>query len=180
MATCAICLTPIAGGQKMKIIDTEVIHATCAIHLVHHRTRGQRDRVAVEQLAADLERERRAFADANHRAATADARAKELERQVSNLRANEGHVVDNLEGVLREVDALKHDREGYRRARDRIRVERDAAIVERDAARRELALHQTIGAGIAPQTAPSGSGSPQTPERDATEIRFSLLELDKS
>lgn len=95
-----------------------------------------------------------------------EARAKSIER-----------VIDSVSADNRSLRAQTVDLTGRLGRRT---TERDEAIAQRDAARREAALHQTIqGAPArAPEVAPPATEPlPQQEEKDASVIRFELLEL---
>ena len=163
MATCAVCLSPILEPQRFVVDGTEVLHRACA----------QASHTTV------LQRAQRATAAALHEAANAQRRELELRSKVATLEGRIARYEADLSSIRRDMRvALRHH--GI------TRTERDTAIDERDAARREAALYQTLAAArqgtpsvsSAPDSTASSAGPVAPAERDPTEQRMSLLELD--
>lgn len=163
-ATCAACLSPIAAGDRFVLSGTEVFHRTCARGI----NRSQRTRMELRIL--ELERELAA-----ERAA------------VQNLRGAADAELNIARKIKREVEGMDRDLRVARAGRDA--ALRDSAYwQERHAAaerskallRSEIdALTEAARVRVAPP--PQGGETPAATkdDRDATEIRFSLLELDK-
>src|SRR5271170_6353633 len=159
-AVCAACLQPIRSGTPFVLAGTEVFHrnASCASRIA--QSVGWRTRVERDQLRIDVDEARGEIARTQHKLElTRDDRARAQEAQ------------RRAETQLRTSD----------RRRQAAENDREMAIVERDRAMRELAIVRQFG-----QPAAVSAGSVTTPEstpakddRDASEVRFSLLELDK-
>ena len=154
----------------MVVIGTEVAHSECAKQPVNTITLGQRYKSDNDRLRAELERERRAFGEANHRLALEVETRRKVERERDGYKLQIDSVEANLSSILDEVKRLKADRDEYRIARDR-------AVAERDAARREAALYQQLSGASGSGDGPSADKG-QSEEKDGTVVRFSLLELD--
>jgi CRISPR/Cas system-associated endonuclease Cas1 len=150
MASCAVCRHPIARRADVCVQDTEVIHRGCA--------GGATVR---QKLEHELAESMRTAEQLTRAALLAQELAASRLRQLSSAVA--GRAADN-------TDNAREQRELLRRARDAESTARRMEA-ERDAARRELALYQ---ATAAPQP------QPERDERDASEVRFSLLEIDRS
>lgn len=164
-ATCAICLVPIGKGEKFALVETEVVHRRCIASPTARQTILTRARLT----AVEAERQREAY-----RIALQSERAHG--ENLARARAAEATELANLRYAL---DRMRDERDSVKTRLDLARRERDEAMAARDAARREAALHQTIQAARA-DPAPA----PEIPvvakdDRDAAEIRFSLLELDE-
>jgi len=158
-ATCAACLDAISPREKFVLSGTECFHARCAM------TRGTAQsvrrrleleiidhRAAIERLRADLTSER---STARH------------ERQVTARIAKER---DELSAEVRDAARQREQLiDIHRTAERRLTAEYERVLVERDQARREIAVLRD-----------HPDSKPENTDRDATEIRFSLLELDKT
>lgn len=170
-AQCALCLRPLT--KPFSISGTEVFHAECAKQVslarpsVHAKVsiKAAKQAGRIAELEADLAYARREV-----------DMLKRLERENQRLVA-----LDVEAARLRRELAAAGERESeYRRQRDEARRERDAANANVMAA--ELELRNALAAGRAAMQATervggSADGKPAD-SRDATEIRFSLLDLD--
>lgn len=154
---CAVCRVPLAKGEKFVMQASEVVHARC----VGGQTMATRLKLDNIEARRQLEEIR------------GDVRRAQNELMASRLEAKD------LRAELKAALATRGD---YKDQRDAARRERDQAIAERDAARREAALHQTIQQSIpvTPAAGPASAPAPDKPrdDRDPTEVRFSLLDLD--
>lgn len=148
--SCAACLQPLVHGVKYVLVGTEVIHSSCA------RAGMQ---TLVQKLQSQLSLARQESARWQSEAATA-----RYELRIANA------LGDELETARSGVARLE-------RQAARMLQERNEALAARDAAKRELALRDAIGT---PRVATPDATETQRAEdkRDATEVRFSLLELD--
>mgnify|MGYP001617547823 CR=1 FL=1 len=152
-ATCAVCMAPIIKGvDKFAISGTEVIHARC---VGAGATVGTRRKL----------------------------RIIEQTQTIDNLRSEIGsHLVAAREERVRRAGVESREAD-YRRQRDEARRERDEAMAARDAAVREVGLRQALGivarADPAPRTEVVPVPEQANDDRDASEIRFSLLEIDE-
>lgn len=147
MAICAICQGALTHAQRFLITDqAEVVHRSCV--RPGRTTIGQR-------LRQDL-------ASARQEAASAHVALTNALREIASLRAQS----------TADHEVAEESR------RDRAQMTRQLAQArrERDAARREAALHQTIGPR--PATTPNPTTTDATEDtRDPTVVRFSLLDL---
>lgn len=152
-ATCAICLQPIVAGNDVRVFGTEVMHRACASS--GRATVGTRLQQENAKLRSDLveaqERARRLEGD------WAIVRKNDSVRSAAALRVVEQHLFEAL-----------GDRDAARAAEATTGRLLTQALRERDEARAELARRTQ-----APDVSP-----PAEDERDATEIRFSLLDMD--
>lgn len=162
-ATCAVCLTPIMKPEKFVLSGTEVFHARCVVAYGTTNSVVNKQRQQAADLRAQIERLRYELEHEKQRA--------DHERTVAQRIAGERERMGNDLGV-----ALS-DARSWRVRMEEARRERDEAVAARDASRREALLHQTIqGTPVAPAVA--ATPEPVKDERDSTEVRFSLLELD--
>jgi chromosome segregation ATPase len=159
-AACAICLQPIGNKEQFVLAGTEVFHPSCAGQRGIHVSVRNRQR---EQLAA-LEEQLRGTKAA---ALNLEPRIRRLESEIHSARQSHEAMSANLQQAL-------NNEASWRRRYEEVRDERARFEVERDAARRELALMRQLGYQL-PE--PTGKVTPED-TRDATEIRFSLLDLD--
>lgn len=170
-AVCAACRTPIAKGEKFVLQRTEVFHERCVTRSARSVRAELELRLAglegdIAQLRYEVESTK---ATADHNFKVAERIRAERDRLADQLRSRES----NLRAVQRQRDRERADRE---------QLERDLRDV-RDAVERMRAAQPPV-APAAPVTAPTGSPQVPTPaqeetdSRDATEIRFGLLELD--
>lgn len=170
-ATCAACLGPIAKGERFVLSRTEVFHARCVTAIARSmRAKLEQEVIRlghdVSQLADD---QRRLTETANAASRRADSVSRLLEREreegAAKFRASE-----------RAKDAAIRDRDISRARADQLETERDAA-------RRELAVMRQYGTATTPAPAATPAPAPTAVEpakdqRDDSEIRFSLLEID--
>lgn len=170
-AICAGCLKPIGSKEKFVLASSEVFHKTCIPLIPQSRLWKMKQEML--RMHGELENEKAEKAMLRNEVA-------DLERDVANMRSSRNLARDEVTRFQREAiraDELvrtANDRanEMSRRAQ-RMGSERDAAIARAEAAERELALHRALG----PVTQPAeAEGTPGSDDRDATEIRFSLLE----
>jgi hypothetical protein len=163
-ASCAACLAPIATGERFVLSGTEVFHRTCARGI--NRSKATRLELRVTELERDLQLAR------------------------NNLAASRGFG----ESRAQLADRIQRDKDAVDRDLQKARAARDAALrdssywQERFAAAERLLVRTRADADAAeairarpPPPPPQGSENPPVAkdDRDATEIRFSLLELDK-
>lgn len=160
---CAVCAKPIAKPQKWKISGTEVFHEACVVAYGTAGSLSHRQQRQIADLRADIERLRYEVESEKHKAA--------------HERANAKRIADERDRQGNELGQALVDVRAYRLRMEEARRDRDEATAQRDAARREAQLHQTIqGAPAAP--APISTPEVAKDERDATEVRYSLMELD--
>jgi len=160
---CAVCVAEILGDEKFVLAGTEVFHVRCVKAKGTLSSVGNRRKAMLSELKTQM-------ATLESRAQIAEARARSIESSREIAQAELVRVKEQLYEHTRLVD-------DYREQRDRARRERDEAVAARDAARRENALMQQVGHQT-PQTPTSSDPAAQDDGKDATEKRFSLLELD--
>jgi hypothetical protein len=159
---CAACLISLGNGEKFVLMGTEVVHPGCVgrqtertklLMRLNEETR-RAGNLAIEERR---QREMAVAADREHLRVSAELReVKETMRRRFHLE-----------------DEYRAQRDNARAERDRAFALRDEALRAAEAARREAALHQTLG------PAPAAPATPEVKdERDPSEIRFSLLDLD--
>lgn len=172
MATCAACRKPIRNGQKIALSGPEVFHRECAMGGTTESI-GNKLRARALELQAELDR-----------------KTSDLERvraELDNLRRINTDAHKDNARLQRDVDAariqLSKMRDAYELANDdanRIIVQRDNARRERDAALSHVALLETLARSVpvAPVVV-TPDVTEREDTRDASEVRFSLIELDK-
>lgn len=148
MATCAICLQPIVEG-RFRLVETEVVHRQCA--LAGGETQGQRMRKQIAALTAQQAVLQREAADKIYDAQQSLRTVNERVRRLSAEISERS--ADNLTLTL-TVGAHQATIADLRQQ-----------VADRD---RRLAT--------APPTSTTRAEEQDT--RDATEVRFSLLEFD--
>jgi hypothetical protein len=170
-ATCAACLTEISKGDPFVLSGTEVFHRRCSRQI--ERSIGARQRMVIADLKAKVLEERRIGAEARIDAQSAESRVAELERDLvqAKRRAGEEQARSNR-AELAETN-LQRD----------LRVQRTAATLERNNFLRELdqlrSENQRLSSEVLRRAKDDLPVPAQTDLRDATEIRFSLLEIDE-
>ena len=152
---CAVCRQPFSKADKFVLVGSEAVHPVCVASL---------QRSVVNRLKKQLVEMGGAF----------DASQVEIQRLRQHA-ADSARECDRLRRDLEHVKADHHRVQQQLRDSEANNItlarERDTARRERDAARAEAALHQVL------------SGAREVTEgkkddRDATVVRFSLLELD--
>ena len=165
---CAVCVAPIQKNEEFVLGGTEVFHLRCVKARGTAASVGNRRKARLvelqgenAQLRTDLE-----YARGQLERLGRDDRRHELEREVSRLK-------------LQLADLAEREEE-YRRTRTEARRERDIANLALDTATREIALLRTLGPSRTSTPTPTEQAdpAPQDDGKDATEKRFSLLELD--
>lgn len=163
---CASCLQPIDAGQKQFVLaGTEVFHRRCATNIANSHAERQRQRII--ELGADAQKWRN--------------ESERLLRQLEDYGRDLDTTRDNLRKSGDELSRLGMTLLDTRSAQRAELERKDTTIADltrqRDAARREAQLHQAIS-----NTPPRDPSPPSTPaendDRDASAVRFSLLELD--
>lgn len=176
-ATCAACAAPIVkGGDPFVLLGTEVVHRKCLgaqTKTTRLLLRLKDWRTAIKNLGAQLAAAKLEVQDSRHAMASMDAsmeslRRREIEKDLAIL---------NLRKTARDTEARELE---YKRQRDEARRERDEARAQLEAARREAALHQTIQGATRTVEPKSTETPPANDDRDPSEVRFSLLEIDPS
>lgn len=174
-ATCAACAGPIVkGGDPFVIVGTEVVHRKClgaqtkttrlVLRLKDWRTTIKN--LSAQLASAMLEVEDKRAQVSSMSAAMESMRKREIDKDLA---------IVNLRKAARDAEAREDE---YRRQRDTFRRERDEARAQVEAARREAALHQTIQGATRIPDAKSTDTPPANDDRDPSEVRFSLLEID--
>ena len=166
--SCAVCLVAFTHGEKFVVMGTEVVHQQC-IGGTTMATKHTHAIIEFKRRIATLDQELQ-LARVDVRVAT--GKQIPLEQEIADLK--------------RQLRAHLTIEAGYRQERDSARRARDAAdnrlvdmTRERDAARREASMHQLLAA--TPPPPPQATTEPVVnDERDPAEVRFSLLEIDRS
>lgn len=155
-AQCAICAEPIVKGTKFVLAGTEVFHDRCAAFRGTHTSIGNRR----HQQLVDLEAQTAGF-------------RRQYEETQTQLRVIKERVTKEMERAIQRAEDAETNLNSWRRRYELTRADLERMEVERDQARRELAVARQYGvpAPAAPEQKPADT-------RDATEIRFSLLDLD--
>lgn len=149
-ATCAVCLQPIVTRNDVRVSGTEVMHRSCAAS--GQETVGWRQKRQIAEL-----REALTF-------------AQECEKRQAALLRKERERVDRaVLAADRRVDNAGAERDAALSDQVRAEIARDVAIRELNIVRAELAKRTPT-----PEVTPP----PAEDTRDATVIRFSLLDLD--
>ena len=169
--SCAVCLQPIATGDKFLVAGTEVFHRACA------QTRGTQPSIGNRRHARLVELE---------------GQVRQQDLEIRRLQAHLGDLAHKESGLLRLVADLRALRDEYKSQRDLARRDRDTAAENRDIARRErndlagqlatltgeLAALRALGPAPVSASQTQADPAPADTGKDDTEQRFSLLELD--
>lgn len=176
MATCAICQHDLHRSQGIVLAGSEAFHRAC---VREHGTassvvnRLKNKLLEVESIAVRQRDELRSKLD------TVTEQLKRSARRVADLR-DEMETYSALETQLElkksELAGVRSELAALRCEFRELEQEGDILQDERDAARREAALHQLL-AQQGPISVKAITPEP-VDDRDATEVRFSLLELD--
>lgn len=170
-ASCAACLLPIAKGDKFVLSGTEVFHGRCTMRVGTTRSIRARLELRVIEVERDLSLVRDQLE--NQRTATAS------EREIARRTERERDGIDRELRVARAArDAALRD-STYWQERGRAEKadgDRLAAALRADLARARADL---AAAQARRPLEPTEGQQVAKEDRDATEIRFSLLELDK-
>lgn len=160
-AICALCLRPLS--KPWKISGTEVFHEACVMAYGTTGSLSNKQQRQLGELRAETERLRYEVEHEKHKTAHERAVSKRIADERDRDANGLGQALVDLRTLRGRLDEARRDR--------------DEVTAQRDAARREVLLHQTI------QATPAAPAPISTPEvakddRDSTEVRFSLLELD--
>jgi hypothetical protein len=166
-AICASCERPIAKGEHFVLSGTEVFHGRCANQI------GTARSVRLELRAIELRRDLSMARDE----ANAARREAQTQREIAQTIARERRQADNDLRKARAVrdDAIRDARLWQARAED---LERQLVTALQAQTRLAAEIAARAQAAAAPTTAPA-TPDPAKDDRDASEIRFSLIELDK-
>ena len=173
-ARCAACLQPIVG-KGFVIADTEVMHTACA--QAGRTTETQRLRASVKRAGEKVD-------DAAELVRRAGDTARKAEQSMVALMRDRDQARNDLRITEQRLE-MANARTTESLAREgTLRAQLHAAEVARDAARRELEGARSELAAYAALRAAGITTTPSQPAekrdtRDATEQRFSLIELDK-
>jgi hypothetical protein len=174
---CAACLGPITSATPFALAGTEVFHVACVKAGGIVRSVGNRRKQRLIELRAEIDQLRIDQAQVVQLREQLKRHDRDHERMIEAERAVARLTRQAAEGEMREAE--------YRRQREEARRERDAANAAAEAARRELQLERELRRGVpvsqapAATTATEGSSEARVDDgKDATEKRFSLLELD--
>ena len=166
-AICAGCRATIAKGAKFRIVQTQVFHEQC-VSLI-----GQSVLAAKSAEAANL---RVALAHERSDGAEARVKAQTLERELSYERERNR----TLEREVQTWKKISAERsialESLGSERRRALRERDDAIARGNEARQELALQRAIATPAQSTQAAAPATEKPADDRNATEVRFSLIE----
>lgn len=154
----------IAKDDQFVLSGTEVFHLRCV------KARGTSASVG--------NRTRQQLADVRGEIARMEERQRRIENDADRLAAAIAPLNAELDASRAREAEYRRQRDEAHRERDRLNAERIEAIAARDSARRELALIQHLAQQAT--VAPAAPADPvqQDDGKDATEKRFSLLELD--
>lgn len=173
---CAGCEDPIVDGDPFVLWGTEVFHKDRACTALISRSLGTRQKLAI----AKLKQEQIAFDKQIHelkqRNQFLEARADQLVIAAENAQKDKQRVAALAEDLSQRNDAIAASSTGLRAtlrtARDRVTdLETQLAT-----ARAEITKLKSDALKQAAMDLPAKK--PETDTRDATEIRFSLLEID--
>lgn len=172
-ATCAVCMTAILTRSDVRVSGTEVMHADCARRggeTVNWRLRQQ-----LANLHRDLEAANRRIKDLEHdvgAAETSDRRARRVadarERNYMDIVQQQSN--DNI-ALQQQVRELQAELAAAARASGTTSVLAAATAGRQDQTSRPSVQQQPADDAGRVHTS-------QESERDPTEVRFSLLELD--
>ena len=169
-AICAVCLRPIVG-KGFVIAETEVLHTACAPRAGEtvtwrHRREAERLRAQLNEAAARVEDRGRQITGLN---ALADTLRRERDQAREDIR-HARHLIEMAQDLADSEKIVAARARAEKMNADR---EASAARTEAEQLRREVALYRTLG-----PTAQT-SETPEVDDRNAMDIRFSLIELDK-
>lgn len=157
---------PIVKGEKFVLSGTEVFHGRCVMK--YGTASSARAKLELRVIAAERD------------AAVAIREAEGQRKHADQLAAARIH-------AEREARVAKAGKEAALRDAAYWRERAQVLEVERDQARRALAIERQYPAQAAPITPPPSpppsapaKTEPANDDRDQAEIRFSLLELDKT
>ena len=153
-ATCAICLVEITKSQRFVLLGTEALHAKCA--------RSGRPTV--------LQRTMSSLAAAREEIAHVDRRLTKLESLVKDTTEQDNRVRIELINQVSRIATLERQLDQAQAEVGRLEV--DLQLLNLQLANPAGSARPTSRAQV---TTPDAA---QADERGATEIRFSLLELD--
>lgn len=181
-AVCAACLEPITRGDPFVLSGTEVFHRSCSRDIAS--SLGARMKLEIQRLKGEVLRERKDGAAARVAAQSAEFDERRLLDRIAKLESDLASAKEQRETDVSTRRAA--ERANAQLARERTRLSENLDAVER------LTRNQadTIAARDAEITrlrnelitvAKDKIPLPVDADpRDATEIRFSLLELDET
>jgi flagellar motility protein MotE (MotC chaperone) len=158
---CASCLQPINTGQRQFVLaGSEVFHRSCATNIANSHAARQRQRIV--DLGAEAQKWRN---EAERLARQLEDYARDLDGARASLRRS-GDEVSRLGMTLLDT-----------RSAQRAEIERrDATIADLTRQRENERLAKVYQATLVDPGVPAPA---KTDDRDPTEVRFSLLELDQ-
>lgn len=168
-ASCAVCGGAITKGGGFVLVGCEVVHKSQFCLSRAGETKNAKLAAKLAETKRELEYTEEDLGAIRQQLQRAARAGEEAMAAINRVRHDEAQ---------RERDLFD-----YKRRLNVTTIERDNAIEERDAARREAALHQMLArephapAATSTTPPPAPAPEPQTDEKDASEIRFSLLEL---
>jgi len=177
MATCAICEKRIVARADLSVAGSEVFHRWCV--RAEGTAHSVLNKAKAAALAADMQKHQAAV-EAQQVLERRDALIRDLNAENRELQTKIGRLERELS--QKGVTILAQQGQLYTATTDVARLERELASARaaEQAARSEAALHQTIQ-----RSRPVSAGRDTVPlvpaevdERDPTEVRMSLLDLD--
>lgn len=180
MAICAICQQLATREQGIALSGSEVFHQECVRR--HGTANSVLNRLKTKLAELELFSVREIE--------TIRQRASVLEDEVRTLRRAADKSKGDRENAQRaqqdlalrkiELDGVRSELRRAREAHKLLKEDFERMAADRDAARREAALHQTLAGQHVVAHVQADVTAVGQDDRDATEIRFSLLELDDS
>jgi len=175
MAYCSVCGGVVVRGD-ISLAGSEVFHKACI--RTHGTASSELNRAKTKALTADQTRHADAVVHQQvlerRDAIIRDLNAENRELRAENLKLEMELARQRLTVVAQRAEIT--EAEGNVQDAER---ERDQAIAARDAAIREAALHQTIQRSSPVSSQRDMVTVPvEVDDRDPTEVRFSLLDLD--
>lgn len=185
-AICAACDQPFAAGENFKVSGTEVFHRKCVEGGGVERSRNTRLKLEVVK---QRQRAETAVGLAETARKQRDDQAAQLERalqaatELRNQRDDARRELQGFENRHRTDCAIVREQREMIQVRDnnltRLRNELAQLNVQLNSLARDNTTLRQRGLEQAIELATPQSGAPAaTDDRDATEIRFSLLEID--
>lgn len=159
------------------IAGTEVFHDQCAAAGLIENSVGAKQKRRIVQLAAAIEREHKLRTEERHQR---DTRIEKLQSELREIREHHERNLSDLERMRVTLKTAVGQNEQYHDQRNELArrvnaqdAELQALRAERDRIAQELALDKALTKAEAalPKSAAND-------ERDGTEVRFGLLELD--
>jgi len=180
-ATCASCLSPIVKGQRAKIVGSEVFHKACSpagSALARATATIASQKITIRDAHRELDRLKAELEIARQNTAAAQRDARAAHDHADNLARAREHERDQLLRADRAARANRAELEAEIRRSGQLATTLASTEMQLAAVTTELSIVKAMAAQPPPAPVAVPAAPDPAPDRDAAEIRGTLLELD--